>query len=158
MKRSKEIGSIAILLASVALIGCGQDNSTSKPNTYPVLDSDVQNQQFASKEECALNIGEENCEQAPAKPAPYLDSSGKPMPGNEQRTSNGGGHGSFIWIANSGYRGGYLSSSPRYSNRSFSPSSRVTASPYLSSPSISSPSTRGGFGASVSARGSFGGT
>lgn len=132
MKRSNRV-TTTFLLASIGALLAGCDDT-------PVDDvAQAQNDGmlFESYEECALNIGAENCQK------------------KEQVVQNAGAsgsHSSFVFIPIMSYHGGYIESAPRLSNPVYSstPAARAFSSPGSVSTGVSA---RGGFGAT--ARGGF---
>lgn len=139
MKRSKAI-TVALLLASLSLplAGCDDDNLYGDGMA------------FESFEDCAVNIGADNCQKEPEKKEVAT----------QQASSSGSGGGTSIiplFLPMPGFHGGYLPSAPRMASGyrpskpifAATPSARTgswSSTRAFSAPSVS---TRGGFGSSA---------
>ena len=129
--RSKSI-TVALLLASLTLAACDDTDS-------PYGDGMA----FESFEDCAVNIGKENCQTEAVK---------KAVP---TQASSGGSSSTTIlplFLPTPGFHGGYLPTAPRMAS-GYTPSRPIFASTpsartgsWSSTRAFSSPSVRGGFG------------
>lgn len=142
MKRSTTV-KVALLLSSLlTLAACGDDDDPSVVATGQGLS-------FDSYEDCAINIGAENCQKT-AVP-------------NKAQNSNvpGASHSSFVFLPIPMFSGGYMPGSPRYNDPRYDHTpawSRArssslppnTGKAYTTSTVPSSaPISRGGFGSTA---------